>query len=380
MNGPDTHREARLATLRLARTAGIGPVNFRRLIDRYGDAQTALDALPSLKGAAHLSITSRDAAQRELEAVDRADAALFLLGEPSYPDLLARIADAPAALMVSGRAELLQRPGCAIVGSRNASAVGLRLARDLAAAISAEGLVVTSGLARGIDGAAHTGSLAHGTIAVVAGGIDHIYPPEHARLHHEIAETGLVVSEMPLASRPTARDFPRRNRIISGLTRGTLVVEAAMKSGSLITARLAGEQGREVMAVPGSPLDPRAKGTNHLLREGAHLIESAEDVVELLGQIHLPPPEQVREADDGPFTPFATDTAPEHDTPHAEDAEHSAPMPARDLLDLISPVPVSVDELARQSGKGAGEIQAEILELELTGAVIQLPGARVQRV
>lgn len=387
MSGSEPTGEARLAALRLARTHGIGPVNYRRLLKRYGDAETALDALSSLSGAKHLKLTSIDAAERELAAIERAGARLFLLGDASYPDILARIADPPPALMATGRLELLQNPACAIVGSRNASAIGLRLARDLGAQLGSQGFTIVSGLARGIDGAAHQGALATGTIAVVAGGVDHIYPPEHADLHHEIAETGLVLSETPLGTKPTARDFPRRNRIISGLSLGTLVVEAAMKSGSLITARLAGEQGREVMAVPGSPLDPRAKGTNHLLREGAHLVESAEDAAGLLSQVRIPlPPDEVRdlELDFAPSGRAGLGAAGV-DTPvefpaGAPSAPDDRPARSRSLMDLISPVPVSVDELARQSGKAAGQVQAEILELELSGHVVQLAGGRVQRV
>lgn len=379
MNSPDFTGEARLAALRLARTQGIGPVNFRRLLQRYGDAASALEALPSLKGAKHLNITSRQAAERELAALDRAGARLFIAGEASYPEILNAIADPPAALIAIGRIELLHRPACAIVGSRNASAIGLRLARDLGASLSAEGFAIVSGLARGIDGAAHQGALESGTIAVVAGGVDHIYPPEHAGLHQAIAETGLILSETPLGTRPTARDFPRRNRIISGLSLGTLVVEAAMKSGSLITARLAGEQGREVMAVPGSPLDPRAKGTNHLLREGAHLVECADDAADILSQVRLPPPPETVRDQDLDFDSFTIPDVKAQPEETAGGTDH--PIPGRgSLMDLISPVPVSVDELARQAGRPAGQVQAEILELELTGDVVQLPGGRVQRV
>lgn len=379
MNSPDFTGEARLAALRLARTQGIGPVNFRRLLQRYGDAVSALEALPSLTGAKHLKIIRRDTAERELAAIDRADARLFLCGEASYPEILTFIADPPAALIAFGRIELLHRPACAIVGSRNASAIGLRLARDLGATLSAQGFTIVSGLARGIDGAAHRGALDTGTIAVVAGGVDHIYPPEHAGLHQAIAETGLVLSETALGTRPTARDFPRRNRIISGLSLGILVVEAAMKSGSLITARLAGEQGREVMAVPGSPLDPRAKGTNHLLREGAHLVESAEDVSHILSQVRLPsPPDTVRDQELD-FDSFAHPDTRARPVETAGGTDNAKPE-CSSLMDLISPVPVFVDELARQAGRPAGQIQAEILELELAGEIVQLPGGRVQRV
>ncbi|WP_300553258.1 DNA-processing protein DprA [Maricaulis sp.] len=379
MNSPDFTGEARLAALRLARTQGIGPVNFRRLLQRYGDAVSALEALPSLTGAKHLKIIRRDTAERELAAIDRADARLFLCGEASYPEILTFIADPPAALIAFGRIELLHRPACAIVGSRNASAIGLRLARDLGAPLSAQGFTIVSGLARGIDGAAHRGALDTGTIAVVAGGVDHIYPPEHAGLHQAIAETGLILSETALGTRPTARDFPRRNRIISGLSLGILVVEAAMKSGSLITARLAGEQGREVMAVPGSPLDPRAKGTNHLLREGAHLVESAEDVSHILSQVRLPsPPDTVRDQELD-FDSFAHPDTRARPVETAGGTDNAKPE-CSSLMDLISPVPVFVDELARQAGRPAGQIQAEILELESAGEVVQLPGGRVQRV
>jgi DNA processing protein len=373
--GP-SHTE-RVNWLRLARTDGLGAVGFARLIERYTDAETALEALPARcrKAGKPLDIPSREAVEAEIDAVERTGARLMTALDPDFPALLAAIPAPPPALVVKGDTRLFERPACAMVGARNASAAGLRLARELAHALGGEDIVVVSGLARGIDGAAHAGALETGTIAVVAGGIDHIYPPEHADLHHAIAETGLLVSERPLGRVPTARDFPRRNRLISGLSLGTLVVEAALRSGSLITARFAAEQGREVMAVPGSPIDPRARGSNQLLRDGAHLIESAEDITAILAEPSVQPGDepdwvwsQTQSGGDD-----AADAAPTPDTSGELD-------PVARLETLLSPVPVSADELARQSGLPVGQVQAALLELQLSGSVAVLQGGLVQRV
>ena len=273
----------RLAWLRLTRTENVGPVTFHQLIARFGTAAAALEALPEIvrRGgrAKPLAVFASSEAERELEAAERLGAHLVAQSEPDYPPALAAIEDAPPLLTMKGRKELATRRGVAVVGARNASANGRRLAHDVAAGLGEAGLIVISGLARGIDAAAHQGSLGTGTLAVLAGGIDAIYPEENRSLHEAIAERGLLVAEMPVGTVPQARHFPRRNRIISGIALGVLVVEAAERSGSLITARFALEQGREVFAVPGSPLDPRAKGTNRLLRDGATLVESADDIL-----------------------------------------------------------------------------------------------------
>lgn len=387
--GGPSHAET-VTWLRLARTPGIGPVGFARLIARYGTAEAALDALPGRfrnAGKPVPAIPARERAEAEIEAVERAGARLLTALDPDFPPFLAAIPAAPPVLIAKGDAGLAARPCCAMVGARNASAAGLRFARELARGLGAEDVTVVSGLARGIDGAAHAGALDTGTIAVLAGGIDYIYPPEHADLHRRIAETGLVVSEMPLGAVPTARDFPRRNRLISGLSRGTLVVEAALRSGSLITARFAAEQGREVMAVPGSPLDPRARGSNQLLRDGAHLIESAEDVLRILSGTCAPIPVRgvedslaadgaepdwlagLDDADDAEMAGRDDATAPDD----AEPAE-----PAERILSLLSPTPVSSDELARHAGLPAGSVSAALMELELSGRIARLPGGLVQ--
>ena len=254
--------------VRLIRTAGIGPVAYRQLLQRFGSAEGALAAIPDLAsrgGRKHVALFDRDKAEQEIEAVDRLGARYLSLGQGLYPRALAELDDAPPILTVKGRLELLDRPMVSIVGARNASAAACRFARGLAHDLGQEGVSVVSGLARGIDTAAHDGSFATGTIAVIAGGIDIFYPPENEARQREIAESGLLIAEMPPGTEPRARHFPYRNRIIAGLAAGTVVVEAAPKSGSLITARLAAEAGREVLAVPGSPLDPRAQGCNYTL-------------------------------------------------------------------------------------------------------------------
>jgi DNA processing protein len=276
----------RLAWLRLIRSENIGPVNFRRLLARFGTAEAAIAALPDLvrRGGRSrpIKLYPREAAESELSALETLGGRLIAVIEPDYPPALAALEDAPPVISALGDLGLLQRKSVAVVGARNASANGRRLARDLAAGLGTAGFVVTSGMARGIDAAAHVGALETGTVAVVAGGLDVVYPPENEALYGEILARGLLVSEMPPATVPQAGHFPRRNRLISGMSLGVLVVEAARRSGSLITARYALEQGREVLAVPGSPLDPRARGCNDLLRQGAVLVESAEDVVEAL--------------------------------------------------------------------------------------------------
>jgi DNA processing protein len=361
-----THAE-RVDWLRLARTPQVGPVTFAKLISAFETASDALTQLPDLaaKGgrARAMKIVSRDEAEAELDATSDFGARFLMACEPDYPDLLAVLDPPPPVISVLGLLDANALPCCAIVGSRNASAVGVRFARDLARDLGQAGITIVSGLARGIDGAAHTGSLETGTIAVLASGVDHIYPPEHAHLHQSIARQGLLVTESRIGSTPTARDFPRRNRLISGLSLGTVVIEAAMRSGSLITARLAGEQGREVMATPGSPLDPRAKGTNKLIREGAALIENADDVLEILSQAKRPvaaEPDQTR-----------------FDMEDLTDTENSV---RANVLDLLSPTPVSIDELVRQTGAPAGKIHGVLIELELAGRANVLPGGLVHRV
>jgi DNA processing protein len=352
--------EARRAWLRLARTENVGPVTFDHLIIRFGTAAKALAALPDLarRGGRAIKLASEAAIDRELAAGAALGARLICACESDFPQALAALDPPPPLIWARGRAELLDRPCVAIVGARVASAAGQRFARGLAADLGHAGQVVVSGLARGIDGAAHEGALATGTVAVLGGGVDDVYPPEHRSLYARIAEQGCVVSESEVGRQAVARDFPRRNRIISGLSRAVVVVEAELKSGSLITARLAAEQGREVLAVPGSPLDPRAKGTNDLIRQGAAVCESAEDVLRALDGLS-----GFREPDHGRYVPGAAD-------------EPDDVLRER-IADLLSPTAVSRDELVRATGAPAPLVFAALVELALAGRCELLPGGLV---
>jgi DNA processing protein len=350
--------------LRLIRTDNVGPVTYLQLVSHFGSATAALQALPDLarRGgrARPPRVPSISDADAEIAAAAKRGARLITWGEPSYPVTLAAVSDAPPILYVLGRGELLLQRSVAIVGARNASANGVRFARQLANDLGGAGLVVVSGLARGIDTAAHHGALATGTIAAMAGGVDVVYPPENDKLHAEIAERGALVSEMPPGLEPQARHFPRRNRIVSGLAVGVVVVEASPKSGSLITARLAGEQGREVFAVPGSPLDPRARGTNDLIRLGATLTEGAADVLAALGGA-LAPAEPPAEA---PKTAVFQDEA--------------LLLTARQLvIEKLGPAPVPVDEIIRQCQLPPAVVLTILLELELAGRLTRHPGNQV---
>jgi DNA processing protein len=352
--------------LRLSRTQNVGAVTFAALIGRFGTATKALEAVPHLarRGgvSASLRIPSVREAEREIAALEKLGAGFVTSGEADFPPGLAALDAPPPVLFTLGRQELLARDMIAIVGARNASALGRKFAHHLAGDIGNVGLIVCSGLARGIDTAAHEGSLATGTCAVMAGGIDSVYPPENRRLYERIASDGLVVSEMPLGQSPQARHFPRRNRIISGLSRGVVVVEAAEGSGSLITANYALEQGREIFAVPGSPLDPRAKGTNKLIRDGATLTESADDVLKALGPILG---EQSRET---------TGISLQLDS---QMLDLEADRVRGRILELLGASPVDVDELIRQSGATAAAILTVLMEFELAGRLARQAGHRV---
>ena len=345
----------RLARLRLARTDRIGPVAFTQLIGRYGSALSALDALPDLvrKSGSASGPPPVETVEREIAAGEAIGARLLVLGDPDYPEMLAALDPPPPILWTRGRVDLLNQPSVAIVGARIASAGGQRIARGLAQQLGQAGHVVVSGMARGIDAAAHEGALATGTVAVLGGGVNDIYPSEHADLYARLTEQGCVVSESPVGARAQARDFPRRNRIISGLSRGVVVVEAEVRSGSLITARLAAEQGRDVFAVPGSPLDPRARGPNELLRQGAILCEGIEDIdraFNTLRTLREPPADPMRF--DGDLDDAFLDR-----------------VAAR-----LSPTPTPRDEIARALNAPVSQVAAALLELSLTGRADLLPG------
>ena len=357
--------EQRLDWLRLIRSDNVGPRTFRALVNHYGGARAALSALPDLarRGGASgpARLYPREAAEREIAAARSLGVCFVALGEPDYPRRLQMIDDAPPLLAVRGKFSTLDLPMVAIVGARNASAAGQRFAEKLAHDLGQAGFAIVSGLARGIDAAAHRASRATGTVAVLAGGHDRIYPAEHAGLLADLLAEGAAVSEMPLGWEPRARDFPRRNRLISGLAAGVVIVEAARRSGSLITSRLALEQGREVFAVPGSPIDPRAEGTNGLLKQGATLVTEANDVITvlrpILGQsIELPMEE------------------PESDL-------GSAREPGDDertrIIELLGPTPVLIDDLVRLSGSSPAIVRTVLFELELAGRLERQGGGLV---
>lgn len=359
--------QERLDWLRLYRSENVGPVTFFKLLERFGTAGRALEALPELArrggGRKNIAVYAKAAAEREMEALSSLGASLIAACEPSFPPALRSLETAPL-LTCRGNPHLLTRPAVALVGARNASAAGRRMAYQLAADLGRAGMMVASGLARGIDTAAHEGSLGGGTVAVLAGGVDVIYPPENRDLYDRIAETGAVISEMPPGTTPQAMHFPRRNRLISGISLGVVVVEAASRSGSLITARLALEQGREVFAVPGSPLDPRCQGPNGLIKQGATLTETAADVMEVLGDMLRRPltePPPGRFASPAPIPP--------------DEGELAA---ARRLaVDYLSPVPVTVDEILRQSNLAPPVLSMVLLELELAGRLERHGGNKV---
>ena len=356
-------QEEAFARIRLLRSPNVGPVSYAQLLRRFGNAQAAIEALPDLasRGGRDYRPAKRDRIEDEVAAARRAGARYLFHDSPDYQVLLGEIEGAPPILIVRGDAALAGRPCVAIVGARNASAAAVKLARDFAAALAEAGFVVVSGLARGIDGAAHRGALP-ATIGVIASGIDVAYPPQHADLQEQIASEGLLIAEQPPGTEPRGSHFPSRNRIIAGLASGTLVVEAAPKSGSLITARLAGEAGREVMAIPGSPLEPRAQGCNQLIREGAVLVQSPEDVAELMSGFDGTPRSTFREPLGGGW-----DAAPE-DLAEAEPA---------DIAGLLTTAPIAIDELIRQSGASAAEVQMALLELEISGKLERHAAGRV---
>lgn len=358
--------EQRRDWLRLIRSDNIGPRTFRALVNHYGGARAAIEKLPELarRGGAQAPgrVCTVADAERELEAAARFGAVFIALGEPDYPMRLRMIDDAPPLISVRGQRRAFKSPLVAIVGSRNASAAGAKFAGQIAQELGDEGFVTVSGLARGIDAAAHRATIGTGTIAVLAGGQDRIYPPEHAALLEQIVERGAAISEMPFGWEPRARDFPRRNRLIAGLSLGVVVIEAARRSGSLITARLALEQGREVFAVPGSPLDPRCEGTNGLLKQGATLVTETDDVLTVLGPIlgrtlALP----------------AGEPEPDPGEPDFEPAREERQR----IVALLGPTPVDIDDLIRLSGARPAVVRTVLLELEIAGRLERQAGGRV---
>ncbi|MCP4330091.1 MAG: DNA-protecting protein DprA [Alphaproteobacteria bacterium] len=365
---PPLPEDERIGRLRLARTKNVGPIAFNQLLARYGSAAAAIEDLPRLARRGGRvrppQVYAYEFAIAELEAIAQLGGRLVVRGDSDYPAPLAATDDAPPAITIMGDGDLLGRRTIAVVGARNASANGRRFAGRLAHDLGECGFAVVSGLARGIDAAAHEGALETGTIAVIAGGLDVFYPKENRPLQEAIGRRGVVVAENPLGTEPKARHFPRRNRIISGLSLGIVVVEAALRSGSLITARLAGEQGREVFAVPGSPLDPRAKGTNNLIRQGAVLTESAQDVVDVLDQML-----------GGPFRELPSTVgltpSPGTETGDNGDVDH------RMILEALGPSPISIDELIRHCALSSSAMATALLELELAGRIDRLPGNRV---
>jgi DNA processing protein len=368
-----------VAKLRLARTEGVGPLTYLRLMSRFPSAADAIRALPDMARAAgrsSLEVCPEATAAREIKALRKLGGRMIFLGGHDYPPLLALLPDPPPVLSVLGDVKVLTTRGVGMVGARNASANGQRMAEALAAELAAQPITVVSGLARGIDAAAHAGAMQTGrTVAAVAGGLDQPYPPEHADLQARIAANGAVVSEAPLGTAPMSRHFPRRNRIIAGLALGVVVVEAALRSGTLITARLAQDAGREVFAVPGSPLDPRCRGSNDLIRQGAHVTEAAADVLAQL------PDHPLRQGiTRSPL--FAHDTSPGL-------AEPSPPSPAADppetqltrvraeLESLLSASPTEIDVAIRHSQFAPSAVMAALSQLELALRVEILPGNRV---
>ncbi|MDO1560355.1 DNA-processing protein DprA [Brevundimonas sp. 2R-24] len=362
MSGVDPERLARLT---LARAERVGPVAFRQLIRRFGSGVEALKALPDLArkaGAAAYRLPDPARIQDEITRGQALNAHLLLLGDPDFPPMLAAVDPPPPILWALGDPTHLSSRAVAVVGARVASAAGQRFARQLSADLAQAGLMVVSGMARGIDGAAHEGALGAGraTVAVLAGGVDDVYPPEHRDLYGRIAQQGCILSESPPGARAQARDFPRRNRIISGLSRAVVVVEAELRSGSLITARLAAEQGREVLAVPGSPLDPRARGVNDLIRQGATLCEGADDVLNVLSGLRALPAASVIEDEGADF--------------EADEALREQ------VAALLSPTAVARDEIVRALGAPSAAVLAALVELSLAGRAQLLPGGMVSAI
>ena len=356
----------RLACLRLIRSTNVGPATFRELINHFGGAAAALSALPAMtrRSGKPIRLCTESAAQAELDAAAAAGATPLFTIEPGYPAALASVDAPPPLFYVKGRIALLNRPAVAIVGSRHASAAGIKVARMFASELAAAGLTIVSGLARGIDAAAHEASLARGTVAVLAGGANVVYPPEHKELQARIGTDGCLVTEQPPGFTPRAMDFPRRNRLISGLSLGVVVIEAARRSGTLVTARFAGEQGREVFDVPGHPLDTRAEGTNQLLKSGATLVTEPQDVLDALAP-QLRPQGLSESAASAPGALTPAGSPPLDPSCELDDAARAR------VLSALGPHPVDIDELARVTDLGARDVRVLLLELDLAGDIVR---------
>ncbi|MFM6852779.1 MAG: DNA-processing protein DprA [Sphingopyxis sp.] len=399
MNAPPDRADALLFDcLQLARTRRIGPVTYRRLMARFPSPRAAMDALPDMVragGGRPFALAGAAAVEQEMARVLALGARYIFLGDAEYPALLAQLPNAPVVLMVQGDAALLARQSIAIVGARNASAAACRFARMMAGGLGEAGFCVTSGLARGIDTAAHLGAMPHATIGVIASGLDVAFPPENRALQAQMGAQQALVTEYPPGTEPLARQFPHRNRIIAGATLGTVVIEAAPRSGSLLTARMAAEAGRDVMAVPGSPIDPRAQGCNGLIRDGATLVQTVDDVIEAVSRMDG---RMVRAPDVRPLFPSTSadfggsDVDNEHDRSLFDDLANANDAAAVDrapadrapdlaerqhLAQLIGPTPVSVDEIVRQSGLNAATVQMALLDMELAGRIEHHAGGKV---
>lgn len=364
---PSLDEKEKIAWLRLIRTENIGPITFYSLLQNFGTAQKAIEALPTLsrKGGRlkDLKLCTADAAMAEMQALEALGGQMIFAAEEAYPLSLSAIEDAPPVLSVLGNPRLMNLPCIGIVGARNASLNGRKFAEKLSKDLGSGGQIVVSGLARGIDAAAHAGAIESGTIACVAGGVDNIYPPENTALYHRIKSEGCIVAESPLGMEPMAKHFPKRNRIISGLSAGVVVVEATLKSGSLITARMAAEQGRDVYAIPGHPFDPRAAGPNKLIQDGATLVLDASDILQNL-------------ADFSGTRQGLNEPAQQSWNPEILD-ENDGETVRELILQNLSSAPVTVDELVRTCHLTIPAAQMVLLELEIAGRVQRLPGNRI---
>jgi len=367
---PSLRDQEKVARIRLYRSENVGPVTFYQLLNRYQTAERALSMLPELarRGGRQigLRICTEDQVRREMDLHHKFKAHMVVWGEPYYPCLLSKLGDAPAVLSMKGNAACLSQKGVAVVGARNCSLVGKKIALTLTQELGESRYIIVSGLARGIDTAAHQGSLTTGTVAVIAGGIDQIYPRENEKLYHQIVEQGLLIAESPFGMEPQASLFPRRNRIISGISLGVIIIEAALQSGSLITARYAAEQGKEVFVIPGSPLDPRYKGSNSLLKQGATLVTNAQDVLDELERPYVMPLEHTE-------TPLALDED------QWDFADQDAEKEGSQILNLLSTTAIPLDELIRVCRLSSSQVLANLLQLELAGKIIRHPGNNISR-